>query len=343
MVNGLASPGGDVTLLVTAKFAGERLDRALARFLPSESGAGVSRSAVQRWIREGHVVIDGVCVTDPARTLRVNSQIVVTPAEPPPSDALPEDLPIDVLYEDADVIVVNKAAGMVVHPAAGHASGTLVNALLHRFGPLPVGDVSDEEEANEDPGDAARRARYGRPGIVHRLDRYTSGVMVVARSERARATLMEQFAAHAIERAYRAIAEGLVPLACTYETMHGRHPVDRKRFSGKGRGGKRAVTHVKRLEVFEGACAIECRLETGRTHQIRVHLSEAGFPLLADAMYGRTPPREPLRTIAATLGRQALHAAVLGFVHPSGKLLRFETPLPDDMQLAMTSLRGSRS
>ena len=332
-----------ITLRVAANFVGERLDRALVRFLPPESGASVSRSAAQRWIRDGRVLIDGLPVTDPARTLRLNSSVVVTPAEPPPSDALPEDLPLDVLHEDADVIVVNKAAGMVVHPAAGHASGTLVNALLHRFGPLPVGAVSEEEEATEDAEEAARRERYGRPGIVHRLDRYTSGVMVVARSDRARATLMEQFAAHSIERAYRAIAEGLVPLSCTYDTMHGRHPVDRKRFSGKARNGKRSVTHVKRLEVFEGACAIECRLETGRTHQIRVHLSEAGFPLLADAMYGRTPSREPLRTIATTLGRQALHAAVLGFVHPSGKLLRFETPLPEDMQVAFEALRAHRA
>lgn len=280
-------------------------------------------------------MIDGLCIQDPAHTLRANSVVVVTPAAPPPSDAVPEDLPLEVLHEDDDVIVVNKAAGMVVHPAAGHARGTLVNALLHRFGPLPTGASEDAEESDEE----VEPARYARPGIVHRLDRWTSGVMVIARSERARTTLMTQFAAHSIERAYLAIAEGLVAPSQSFDTLHGRHPTDRKRFSGKVREGKRAVTHMRRLEVFEGACLIECRLETGRTHQIRVHLSEAGHPLLADEVYGRTPSREPLRSIALALGRQALHAAVLGFVHPSGKTLRFETNLPEDMRATLAALR----
>jgi 23S rRNA pseudouridine1911/1915/1917 synthase len=280
-----------------------------------------SRSTIQRWIREGRVEVDGVVATASTRA-RAGQRVVVRPAPPPPSEAEPEDIPLAILYEDAELVVLDKPPGLVVHPAPGHAGGTLVNALLHHFGALPGDDAA-------------------RPGIVHRLDSKTSGVMVVARTPRAREGLMKLFATHDIERAYVAIATGDPPARITYETLHGRHPTDRKRFSSRVTRGKRAVTHVERLERLHGAALVRCRLETGRTHQIRVHLAEHGHPLLGDPMYGRPSKDARVRAAAEALGRQALHAAVLGFVHPvTGEALRFETPPPADFQQALGSLRG---
>ena len=295
--------------------AGERLDRILAGLEPRRS-----RATYQRWIDEGRVELDGAPAGASARP-RAGQRIVVRPAPPPPSRAIPEDLPLEVLYEDAHLIVIDKPAGLVVHPAAGHASGTLVNALVHRYGGLA--------------GEAQR------PGIVHRLDALTSGVMVVARTEAAREGLMRLFAKHTIERAYVAIAVGQVT-AVTYDTPYGRHPRDRKRFSSKVTSDKRAITHVAPLERLHGATLVSCRLQTGRTHQIRVHLSEHGAPLLGDAVYGK-PPRDPrVRAAAEALGRQALHAALLGFVHPvTQEVLRFESPLPADLARALAALRSS--
>jgi 23S rRNA pseudouridine1911/1915/1917 synthase len=210
---------------------------------------------------------------------------------------------------------------MVVHPAPGHPGGTLVNALLHHFGALPGEDAE-------------------RPGIVHRLDALTSGVMVIARTPAAREGLMALFATHAIERAYLAIAVGHPPEQITYETLHGRHPRDRKRFSSRVTRGKRALTHVETIERLHGAALVRCTLETGRTHQIRVHLADHGFPLLGDPTYGKTPKDARVRAAASALGRQALHAAVLGFAHPiTGEPLRFETPPPSDFQAALSALR----
>lgn len=250
--------------------------------------------------------------------------VVVRPAPPPPSSATPEDLPLAVLHEDDDVIVVDKAPGMVVHPAAGHPSGTLVNALLFRFGALPGAEAA-------------------RPGIVHRLDALTSGVMVVARSELAKARLVDAFRDHAIERRYLAIAVGHPPARVTWDTLHGRHPRDRKRFSGRVTRGKRAITHLEVVERLRGAARVRCRLETGRTHQIRVHCAEHGFPLLGDPVYGRPPRDRRVRAAATTLGRQALHAAVLGFDHPrTGRPMRFETEPPADLREALASLRDDR-
>lgn len=265
--------------------------------------------------------IDGAVATVSARP-RAGQRVLVRPLPPPPSEARPEDIPLAILYEDADLVVVDKPAGMVVHPAPGHPGGTLVNALLHHFGALPGQDAA-------------------RPGVVHRLDALTSGVMVVARTPAAREGLMQAFAAHAIERAYLAVATGDPPARATYETLHGRHPRDRKRFSSRVARGKRAVTHVEVLERLHGAALVRCTLETGRTHQIRVHLADHGFALLGDPVYGR-PPKDPrLRAAAEALGRQALHAAVLGFTHPvSGAPLRFETPVPDDLRRAIEALRG---
>lgn len=321
-----------IELEIDAAHAGDRIDRALAELLSGRL-PGISRAAIQRWIEDGRVTIAGRVVASKDRA-KVGVTVRVCPALPPPTDAIPEDIPLSVLYEDEHLAVIDKPAGLVVHPAAGHPSGTLVNALVHRYGRALAEDDPDAE-------DEETAARVPRPGIVHRLDRDTSGVMVVARTPQAREHFMKLFAKHEIDRAYLAIALGAHPAHATYDTLHGRHPRDRKRFSSKVVRGKRAVTHVERVETLRGATLVRCRLETGRTHQIRVHLAEHGHPLLADATYG-SPPREPLlREVAAELGRHALHAAVLGFPHPiTGAPMRFETPLPPDLQRALARLRA---
>jgi len=301
--------------IVSPEEAGERLDRILAAQHPDRS-----RATYQRWIAEGRVELDGAIASASARP-KAGQRVAVRPAPPPPSDAEPEAIPLTVLYEDADLVVIDKPAGMVVHPAPGHSGGTLVNALLHHFGALPGEDAA-------------------RPGIVHRLDAHTSGVMVVARTAAAREALMAAFATHAIERSYLAIAVGHPPDAITYETLHGRHPRDRKRFTTKVTRGKRALTRVEVLERLHGAALVRCTLETGRTHQIRVHLAEHGAPLLGDPVYGKRSKDPRVRAAADALGRQALHAAVLGFTHPiTSAPLRFETPPPDDFRRALEALR----
>ncbi|MBX7196932.1 MAG: RluA family pseudouridine synthase [Sandaracinaceae bacterium] len=323
---------------------GERLDRALAA-LSKGRGQTFSRSSLQRWIREGRVQVDGALATDPSATVRHGARVCLEPAPPPPSDAIPEDLPLEVLYADEHVIVVDKAAGMVVHPAAGHDRGTLVNALLFRYGTLASEPVRphdpDDDDAPEADDEHGEPPSLRRPGIVHRLDRWTSGVMVVARTDLARESLMAQLAVHSVEREYVAVVEGAAPARVRFATLHGRHPTDRKRFSGRVARGKHAVTNLERIELLHGASVVRCRLETGRTHQIRVHLSEAGHPLLGDALYGRTPRDPRVQRAASALGRQALHARVLGFDHPaSGARLRFESPLPQDLQTLLAALRA---
>jgi 23S rRNA pseudouridine1911/1915/1917 synthase len=303
-----------IELTLEPQEAGERLDRVL-----SARPLGVSRAALQRWMEEGRVTVDGRTALAKERA-RAGARVCIVPAPPPVSDALPEAIPLDVLHEDAHLIVLHKPAGLVVHPAAGHASGTLVNALLHYT----------EVERGDDPR---------RPGVVHRLDKDTSGVMVVARTDVAREGLMAQFARHDIDREYEAICVGAPPAQVTYETLIGRHPSDRKRFSSLVRVGKRAVTHVRLVRALHGAALVRCRLETGRTHQIRVHMADHGFPLLGDPLYGRTMRDERLREAGRTLGRQALHARLLGFVHPvSGERLRFEVEPPDDFRQALDAL-----
>ena len=295
--------------------AGERLDRILAARVPA-----VSRSTFARWIRDGRVTVDGAVGTRRDRP-RAGVTIVARPAPAPPTAAYPQDLPIDVVFEDPHLIVVNKAAGMVVHPGAGHPDGTLVNAVLHHFGALPGEDAA-------------------RPGIVHRLDAGTSGVMVVARTPAARDGLMRCFADHDIERAYLAIAQGAPPAKATYDTLYGRHPVRRRRFSSKVNRGKRAVTHVERVEKLHAAALMRCTLETGRTHQIRVHLADAGCAVLGDPTYGRRRQDPRLLAAAAALGHQALHAAVLGFVHPvTQEPMRFEREPPPEYLEALALLR----
>jgi 23S rRNA pseudouridine1911/1915/1917 synthase len=291
----------------------------------------VSRATVQRWIGEGRVKVDGkICRAK--QLVRGGSRLEVEPSEPPPSLAVPDpDVPFQVLHEDPHLIVVDKPAGIVVHPARGHASGTLVNGLIARGG-------FERASADErDPNGAVR------PGVVHRIDKDTSGILVVAKDEPTREGLKQQLSTHSMERVYLALTLG-VPKSARIESLYDRHPRSRLRFTSKTSTGKRAVTNVRVLEGLAGGRTgfVECRLETGRTHQIRVHLSEqSGTPLLADWLYGRTPGDADVAEIAQALGRQALHAAVLGFVHPAtGSALRFESPLPADLTTALAALRS---
>jgi len=349
-----------IQCVVPPELESVRLDRALAQLL-----SGVSRAELARWIEAGSVRIDGKVESRPAAKVRAGKTVVVEPMPPPPSDAAPDpSVVFSVLYEDEAIVVVDKPAGLVVHPSKGHPSGTLVNGLLAR-GPLAPAEVGYERSewrgaspaAVSEPEGRRRGLSQGfggaapnmnaplpRPGIVHRIDKGTSGVLVVARTSAARERLKAAFAAHDIERVYDAIAVGTLPDRATFDTAYGRHPTNRKAFTGKPRtGGKRAVTHVRVVERFEGACRVECRLETGRTHQIRVHLSEGGAPLLGDALYGRPAKSLDVRRIGDALGRQALHARVLGFAHPiTGEPMRFESPWPDDFRRAVEALRAMR-
>lgn len=303
-----------IRLEVGEEHDGERCDRFLA------ATKIASRSEAQRWILDGRVTRAGKALVAKTK-VHAGDELDVVPAPPPITTALPENLPIDICHEDEHLLIVNKAAGMVVHPAAGHPSGTLVNALLHHT------EFRDES------------ANPLRPGIVHRLDKDTSGVMVVAKSRVAREGLMKLFAAHDIQRRYDAIAVGRVR-SKTFDTFHGRHPKHRRRFSSKVADGKRAITHVKSVQPMALATRIECRLETGRTHQIRVHLADDNTPILADTSYGRRRSKGPLAEAADAMGRQALHAALLGFVHPvSGEELSIEAPLPPCFIAALEILR----
>jgi 23S rRNA pseudouridine1911/1915/1917 synthase len=282
---------------------------------------------VRRLIDDGHVAIGGVATTKAGTKLRFGDVVEVAIPPPAPARALAQDIALAILFEDEHLVVVDKPAGLVVHPSAGHPDGTLVNALLHHAGGLA--GIGGEL----------------RPGIVHRLDKDTSGVMVVAKHDAAHLGLAAAFKdkVGALVREYLAVvAPAPSSSATTYRTLHGRHPVDRKRFSSKVATGKPAVTHVRVEERFAlGAALLRARLETGRTHQIRVHLADHGHPLLGDPLYGRRPGDPRLAALAEALGRQALHAAVLGFAHPiTGATLRFETPPPADLAALLAALRG---
>lgn len=299
--------------------AGERLDRVLARLCPA-----FSRTALQRWIEQGRIEQSGEVVSRKTKA-QAGAEVSIQPAPPQKMSAEPQPIPLDVLHEDAHVLVLDKPAGLVVHPAPGHPDGTLVNALLHH------GQV----RGGSDPL---------RPGIVHRLDKDTSGVMVVAKTPLAHERLVEMFQAHRLERAYLAIARGKTPTKVTFDTLHGRHPSNRKTFTSRGDRGKRAVTHLETVELLHGSSLVRCRLETGRTHQIRVHLADVQHAVLGDPLYGG-PIRDPLlRRVAAELGRQALHASLLAFDHPiTGAPMRFETTPPGDFRQALATLRNART
>ena len=296
--------------------AGERIDRVLARRCPE-----FSRSALQRWIEQGRVEQAGEVVSRKTKAVG-GAEVLIVPAPPEAMSADAQAIPLEVLEEDEHLIILDKPAGLVVHPAPGHPDGTLVNALLHHA----------EVQGGTDPL---------RPGIVHRLDKDTSGVMVVAKTAQAHERLVEMFQQHGLERVYLAIALGRPPEAIRYDTFHGRHPANRKKFTSRGERGRRAITHLECIELLHGSALVRCRLETGRTHQIRVHLAEHGHPVLGDPLYGKSIGDPELRRVSADLGRQALHAAVLAFAHPiSGKPMRFETEPPEDFQQALRTLRS---
>lgn len=287
--------------------AGERVDVVLSGL------ARVSRAQARRWIDAGRVSLDGVAVDRASRKVGIGEVVTASPPAPVDAVARPEPIPLDIVYEDEDVVVVDKASGLVVHPAPGHPSGTLVNALLHHCTQLAgIGGVL-------------------RPGIVHRLDRGTSGILVAAKSDAAHRALSEQFAQHTIDRLYRAVVRGRPGRdSGRVDAPIGRHPRDRKRMSTAARAGRAAHTNWQVAERFETSerALLEVRPETGRTHQIRVHLASVGLPLVGDKVYGRGGGTARERS----LGRPALHAAALGFVHPrSGEAMRFEAPLPEDL------------
>ena len=305
--------------------AAGRLDTTIVAAVPD-----LSRAAVQRLIDDGRVTLAGVVAAKAGAKARAGDAIAIRVPPPEPLEVVPEPIPLAILYEDADVIVIDKAAGMVVHPAAGHARGTLVNALLHHCTDLAgIGGVL-------------------RPGIVHRLDKDTSGVMVATKTERAHAALTAQFAAKSrgepggISRTYLAITSPAPPTkAGTLRTLYGRHPVHRKKFSSKVATGKSAVTHWEIVERLHDAALVRFVLETGRTHQIRVHASDAGWALVGDPVYGHKPRDERLAEAARRLGRQALHAHTLAFAHPDGRRLSFTAELPTDFRDALHYLNLS--
>jgi 23S rRNA pseudouridine1911/1915/1917 synthase len=307
--------------------AGDPLDR-LDKFLVASlerAGTPASRSAVKRWIEAGRALVDGREGVA-SQAVKPGAIVDLTPLAPEPSDLEPDaDVAFDILFEDDHLIVIDKPGGLVVHPARGHATKTLVHGLLARASFRAFGE------------------EMGRPGIVHRLDKGTSGILVVAKDEPTREGLKALFARHDIERAYLALVAARATDR-TFETLHGRHRTDRLKFTTKVAKGKRAVTHVRVVERLASdlATLVECRLETGRTHQIRVHLSEcARTPVLGDPLYGKPTKNPWLDSIATELGRQALHATVLGFVHPAtGQKLLFRRDPPADFMAALQALRA---
>ncbi len=331
-----------LTAFAAPEDAGTRLDLWL-----SQTFAAVSRSRAKALVLEGALSVDGARLIDPRAKVVPGAEYALSLPDTVPAVPEPEDLPLDILYEDEHLIVINKAAGMAVHPGAGTWSGTVVNALLHHCaGNLPgIGGVE-------------------RPGIVHRLDKLTSGTMVVAKTDAAHQGLSAQFADHSLERLYLAITRGAPrPLSGTVDLRLQRSPTDRKKMAvvrdDGSEAGRHAVTHYRARATYglldkgaglPAAALIECRLETGRTHQIRVHMSHIGAPLVGDPVYtrlrgikahGSGPAFDHATMLARKFERQALHAAVLGFGHPvTGEDLRFETKPPEDMAELIAALKA---
>ncbi|MBK6706065.1 MAG: RluA family pseudouridine synthase [Sphingomonadales bacterium] len=297
-----------------------RLDRALAEAIPA-----LSRARIQALVDDQALTVSGKTVNDASSKKFEGQSFELRVPAPRPDKAAPQDIELDIIFEDEHLIVVNKPAGLVVHPAAGHADGTLVNALLHHCkGKLSgIGGVQ-------------------RPGIVHRIDRDTSGLLVVAKTDKAHEGLAKLFAAHDIERRYLAVVIGHPsPPAGTISTQIGRSTTNRKKMAVLPEGkGKHAVTHYRTIEQFKDATLVECKLETGRTHQVRVHMAHIGHPLIGDSTYNNRRKAFKFGPNQSHFSRQALHAVSLGFIHPiTGEKLGFESSLPDDIQLLLTSLK----
>lgn len=302
-------------ILVTDDETGTRLDVFLSRQYDP-----VTRSRIKRMIDEGLVGVNGEHAK-PAARLKAGDIVVVVKVEPRDAAVVPEDIPLAIMYEDSSILIVDKSAGMVVHPAAGNYSGTLVNALLfHCDGLSGIGGVK-------------------RPGIVHRLDKHTSGLMVVAKTDEAHNGLSRQFKGHSVKKIYRALVHGDIEGdRGIIEMPIGRDPKDRKKMSPRSRRGKPALTAWTVARRFGGVTLLDVRIKTGRTHQIRVHLSARGYPLIGDDVYGNSRKKvralqdRALREVLLRMKRQALHASVLGFYHPvSNAYMEFNAPLPADM------------
>lgn len=314
------SGASSINAFITEDCHGMRLDRALAALMPD-----LSRERLKSLIIDGKVTQGATQIATPSHKVSEGEQYQIAVPPPIAAEAVAQDIPLNIAFEDEHLIVVDKPAGLVVHPAAGNPDGTLVNALLHHcHGQLSgIGGVA-------------------RPGIVHRIDKDTSGLLVIAKTDKAHEGLAAQFSEHSIDRRYVAIVSGRPsPASASVDAWMGRSSHDRKKMAVQREGrGKHAITHYEVKEVLDDAALVECRLETGRTHQVRVHMAHIGHPLIGDPVYGR--PRKGLRSILEKLGfrRQALHAAKLGFIHPvNSNALAFQSEIPDDMQELLRHLR----
>jgi 23S rRNA pseudouridine1911/1915/1917 synthase len=317
----MSEPATSVEVEIPTEMEGWRIDRSLATLVPT-----LSRERIKALISSGQVTLDGVLARDPAAKAKGGARYVLTIPAPATAHNEAQDIALDIVFEDEHLLVVNKAAGLVVHPAAGNFDGTLVNALLHHC-----------------QGSLSGIGGVARPGIVHRIDKDTSGLLVVAKTDPAHVGLAAQFAKHSISRRYAAIVAGRPTTSQgTINAPLARSSTNRKKIAIVGEGrGKSAITHWTLKEPLRDGALVECQLETGRTHQIRVHMASIGHPLIGDPVYGRS--RSSHRLILTQLGfvRQALHAENLGFVHPiSGEALNFNIPIPSDMQHLLSALRA---
>lgn len=316
--NKIMSESESLQLVIPPHLAGQRLDQALAELVPD-----YSRSRLQQWIKNGRVLVNGEKIR-PRDKLRGNEKVSIEVEHEPQTSWQAEDVPIDIVYEDEAIIIINKPAGLVVHPGTGNQSGTLVNGLLHH-----------------DP----KLIEVPRSGIVHRIDKDTTGLLVVARTMAAHTQLVERLQVHDVKREYEAIAIGAMTAGGTIDEPMGRHPSQRTRMAVVVNGGKSAVTHYRVMQRFRAHTHIQVNLETGRTHQIRVHMAHVRHPLVGDPVYGgrlRLPPKSSDDLIASlrAFSRQALHAARLGFVHPLTKQeVEWSAPLPEDMQALLKVLK----